>query len=706
MRRISQVWSMPFAALAASFAAVACGAAQDTKPATPATAATPAPAPTAEVPAPAAHAPAPALPPGIESASIDTSVAPCDDFFQYACGGWVKSHPIPEDQAGWGRFNVLAEQNELALKDILEQDRTKPGTEPYSKALGDFYDSCIDEAKVEKDGLKAIEPTLKEIQGVKDAAGLARAMAKMHLMGVYPFFNLSPEQDFKDATQMIAAIDQAGLGLPDRDYYLKDDAKMATMRDAYVAHAERVFGLLGDKPEVAKQEAQALFTFEKSLAEPQMARVDKRDPNKIYHRMDRAELAKTAPGFAWDAYFKEMGFPGITAINVYEPTYLAAVDKKLAGATKATWENELRPYLRFHLATGFAKVLPKRFVDEAFSFEKQLTGAEKLPPRWKQCVRAVDRGMGEALAIPFVKAKLGAEGKQATSNAIADIETAMLADLAKVTWMDDATRAKAIEKVHKIANKIGYPDVWRKYDTLKVDRASYAANAARSSTVETKRQLARIGKPVDRNEWGLTPPTVNAYYNPSLNEMVFPAGILQTPFYTQGAPVAVNFGGIGMVMGHELTHGFDDEGRQFDGSGNLTDWWGPKVVTEFEHRASCVADQFDGYVAVDDLHLNGKLTLGENIADLGGIKLALTALHSKGQATPEQDRQFFLGYAQSWCQSQRPELSRVRVRVDPHSPPKFRVNGPLSNTPDFAAAFSCQAGDAMVRAGDKACTVW
>jgi putative endopeptidase len=701
MRRKVTLWSIPLVALAA-----ACGAAEPTPVTAPPVASVTPSATVAIVPT-AAHAPAPPPPPGIEISSLDTAASPCDDFFQYACGGWIAKNPIPDDQGGWGRFNALAEQNEMALRDILEGDAKSPSKgDPYAKGLGEFYSSCIDEAAVEKAGTKALEPMMRRIAGVSDARGLAGALAHMNLLGSDAFFGVGSEQDFKDATQVIAAMDQGGLGMPDRDYYLKDDDKTVKVRDAYVAHVERVFILLGDKPAVAKTEAQAVFALEKELAGAQITRTEHRDPKNVYHRMNRSDLPKIAPTFAWDAYFKELGANDVKGINVYEPAYIAAIDKHLAAEPKDGWANEIRPYLRWQLERSYAKSLPKAFVDENFAFERELTGAAKILPRWKQCVRAVDNGMGEALAIPFVKVKLGAEGKQITQDMVKGIEASMQADLTTLAWMDDATRQRAIEKVHKLFNKIGYPDKWRNYDALQIEKNSYAGNVLRSNEFETKRQLAKIGKPVDRAEWGMTPPTVNAYYNPSLNEMVFPAGILQPPFYSSSAPQAVNFGGIGMVMGHELTHGFDDEGRQFDGDGNMKDWWTPTVGAEFDKRAACVANQFDGYVAVDDVHLNGKLTLGENLADLGGMKLALKTLHAKTPATPEADRQFFLGIAQVWCGARRPEVNRVRVRVDPHSPPRWRVNGPLSNTPEFAAAFSCQAGDAMVRSDEQRCTVW
>jgi endothelin-converting enzyme/putative endopeptidase len=701
MRRTSAlVLALPLLAFAPL---TACGASQPAAPLP----SVPAPPPAAVASAaPAVHAAAPPLPSGADVAAVDPSVSPCDDFFQYACGGWTKANPIPDDQAEWGRFDTLNEQNQLALRAVLEQDADKPTSDPYAKALGDLYASCMDEAGVEKDGLNALQPELKRIAAVSDLPSLAHELAHLGLMGVNPYFDLESQQDFGDATQEIATVLQSGLGLPDRDFYLNEDPKSAGIREKYTAHVERVFLLLGDKPERAKAEALAVFALEKELASKQISRADQRDPQKIYHKVDLDQLAKVAPSIPWKAYFGTVGLPKVAVINLQEPDYLKAVDARLAATPKGGWEAEVRPYLRWNLVSANLGRLPKRFVDERATFRREITGASKTPPRWKRCVDQADAAMGFALSIPFVKEKLGDAGKAATVDTVKSIEAAMQADLTGVAWLDDATRARALEKLHKIANMIGYPDQWRHYDGLVIDRKSNLGNVLRAGEFEARRELARVGKPVDRSEWEITPSTVNAYYDPSKNQMVFPAGILQTPFYSSSASPATNFGAIGMVMGHELTHGFDDEGRQFDGDGNLKDWWTPAVSKEFDTRASCVADQFSSYVAIDDVHLNGKLTLGENLADLGGLKLALAALRAKQPPSIEDDRRYFLGYADAWCVNVRPELARTLATIDPHSPPKWRVNGPLSNMPDFARAFSCQAGDAMVRPADKRCATW
>jgi endothelin-converting enzyme/putative endopeptidase len=466
--------------------------------------------------------------------------------------------------------------------------------------------------------------------------------------------------------------------------------------------------LAGEKPEQAKKDADTVLKIETQLAQASMSRVDRRDPNKIYHRIELAGIEKAAPKWNWKTYLKEMGVPEVTQINVTSPEYFAALNKMLTSVPVAEW----RAYLRWHLVHNVAPALSKAFVDENFAFYgKTLSGTAELEPRWKRCTKAVDRLMGEALGKAFVEKTFGAEGKERTQKMVREIEASMSADLDGLKWFDDATRTQAHEKLTAIANKIGYPEKWRNYDALEIQPNSYLVNAMRAEEFETKRQLAKIGKPLDRTEWGMTPPTVNAYYDPSMNEMVFPAGILQPPFFNKAAVRPVNYGAIGMVMGHELTHGFDDEGRQFDAKGNLRDWWTGPVGKEFETRAQCVVDQFNGYVSVDDLHLNGKLVLGENIADLGGLKLAHAAyVTARGSKEPQKigkwtdEQLFFLGAAQSWCTKRRPEMARMRVTTDPHSPPQFRIDGPLSNLPEFASAFQCKAGDKMVRKNQ--CTIW
>lgn len=661
-------------------------------------------------PAPAAPAAPPAPPPGIDLSMLDPQVDACTDFYQHACGAWLAKTEIPADRPTWTHgFSEVQERNQLVLQELLvaaAEGKAPEGTVDAAK-LGAAWTACMDEAGVEAAGLKPLQGHFDAIDKLKDAKGIGAALATLRFGGVSAGFTISVVQDFKDATQVIAQVDQGGMGLPDRDYYVKDDEKSVGIRAKYLEHVAKMLELSGQKPEAAKANAAMVMKFETALAKAALTRTERRDPERVYHRLEVAGLTKLAPKLPWAAMFKQWGFASLTQVNVTEPAFFQGLDLQVGKTPIAEW----KAYLRWQVLHAAASELGKAFVDEDFRFRSEaLTGAKALLPRWKRCVAMVDDALGFSLAQAFVAKTYGQDGKAKTVEMIKSIEKAFETKLPTYAWMDDTTRTPAKAKLDTLANKVGYPDVWQKYDGLEMNKATHLQNALNSGSFEFVRQLTKVGRPLDRTEWLMTPPTVNAYYDPSMNEMVFPAGILQPPFFDRSATDAVNYGAIGMVMGHELTHGFDDEGRRFDAKGSLTDWWSAGSTKAFEEKSSCVARQYDGYVAVDDLHLNGKLTLGENLADLGGLRLAFQAMKaagthkSYGAVTPE--KQFFYGYAQSWCQKSREAYSRMLVTVDPHSPARFRVIGPLSNMKEFAEAFGCKAGAPMVRAETDRCEVW
>jgi len=647
---------------------------------------------------------------GFDPSNLDKTCKPCDDFYQFAMGGWMKANPIPPEYSVWGSFSQLADKNQMNLREILEAAagaKAAPGSN--EQKIGDFYASCMDTAAIDAAGTKPIEPELTQIAAVQTLADLQAETARLHSRGVGALFRFSSTQDAKDSAQEIAAAFQGGLGLPEREYYLKPDEKSAKLRDAYVKHVANMFALLGDPGDVSGAQAAAVMKIETALATASMKNTDLRDPDKTYHKMTLADLRPVTPNFSWGAYFKAVGHPELKEINVGQPEFFKALDAQLAGTPTEDWKS----YLRWHLVNAAAPSLSEKFVNEDFEFRgKTLTGAKEIQPRWKRCVQATDRNLGEALGQVYVQKYFPPAAKARALEMVHNLLAALKDDLQTLPWMGPETRAQATAKLEAFMLKIGYTDKWRDYSALKMERRSYAENTVRSAEFDFARRLNKIGKPVDRTEWGMTPPTVNAYNNSSMNEIVFPAGIMQPPFYDPNADDAVNYGGMGAVIGHEITHGFDDHGSKFDGKGNLKDWWTPEDLKNFNARAKCVSDQFDGYAVDGDLHENGKLVLGESIADLGGLAIAYAAYEKSLQGKPRPpdkdgftpEQRFFLGWAQVWGANQRIEYARLMANTNPHPLGRFRGNGPLSNMAEFAKAFGCKHGDAMVR--EQACKIW
>jgi putative endopeptidase len=655
-------------------------------------------------------------PPPLDPKNMDTSVKPQDDFYLYANGGWLQRNPVPPEYSRWGSFDELTEKNQNALRKITEKaanTHADEKTAPEVQKVGDYYASGMDEKTIEAARLKPLEEELKRIDAIKDRADLLKAISHLHTIGVGALFEFGSGQDAKESSRDIAQAQQGGLGLPDRDYYTKTDEDSKKKRAAYVEHVAKMLTLLGEPADKAAEDAKKIMALETSLATASRTRVELRDPEKNYNKMKQADLQKITPDWNWADYFKGIKLADPGDINVGQPDFFKAANAAFKDASIEGWKT----YLRWHLINAAAEDLSKDFVNEDFNFKQGvLRGTKQIKPRWKRVVASTDDALGEALGKLYVADYFPPEAKARALEMINNLKVALADRIKTLDWMDEPTKQQALKKLAAMNVKIGYPDKWRDYSLLKIDRGPYVSNTMRAANFEVNRQLKKIGKPVDRTEWGMTPPEVNAYYNPYMNEIVFPAGILQPPFFDPKADDPVNYGGMGAVIGHEMTHGFDDQGRQFDAAGNLRDWWSKQSADEYNKRRKAVVDQYSGYEPLPGSHINGELTQGENIADIGGIKLAYSALQKALEKDPQArdqkidgftpEQRFFLGWAQVWRANQRDEDLRLRLTTDPHSPTRYRCNGPIANMPEFQQAFNIPDGSSMVRTADKRVNIW
>jgi putative endopeptidase len=650
---------------------------------------------------------------GFDIGNLNREAQACQDFNAFANGGWMQKNPIPPAYSRWGNFEKLSEQNQDVLHQILEglvqQKSLAKGSS--EQKVADFYASCMNEPDIEEGGANPLSPELKRIDAIKDLKDVQAEIARLHTQRIPVVFGFGAGQDFKNSRNVIAQVVQGGLGLPDRDYYTKTDERSVKTRAEYLKHVANMFMLLGDNAEKAQAEAQTVMSIETKLAENSLTREERRNPEANYHKMTVKELSALTPHFDWSSFLKEIGLSSIDTLNVGQPEFFRAADALLASTSVNDWQT----YFRWHLVNAAAGTLSSKFVQEDFNFNgKFLQGTQEILPRWKRCVASTDRALGQALGQLYIGKTFTPEAKSRAQEMVKNLIAALRDDLTTLSWMSDQTRQRAIAKLEAFVRKIGYPDKWRDYEALQVSRGPYYNNAVNAGVFELRRNLSKIGKPLDRTEWGMTPPTVNAYYSPSMNEIVFPAGILQPPFYDPQADDAINYGGIGAVIGHEMTHGFDDQGAKFDAEGNLVNWWTPEDYAKFKERTDCVVKQFDAFEVEPGLHQIGARVVGESVADLGGLTVAYAAYQKSLEGKPRPpviagftpEQRFFLGWAQIWAQNIRPEAARFRVATDPHPLGRFRVNGPLSNMPQFAQAFQCKTGDAMVRPPEKRCQIW
>lgn len=662
--------------------------------------------------APRAPRPLAELPytPGVDLTALDKSVDPCVDLYAFACGGWKRNNPVPPDQARWGVYSKLQDENEQFLWGLLVAagDTTRARNASEQK-IGDYFAACMDEAAAEAAGARPLERDLAAIAALASKAELAPLLARLHLEGSAALFGFGSSQDLRDSSQVIAWATSGGLGLPDRDYYVQDAQDKRELRTKYEAHVARSLRLVGDTPEAAARAAADVLRIETALARHTLTRVERRDPRKLDNPKTIVELQALVPSFRWSDYLAGAKL-AITRLNVTEPEFYRGLEAVLAGEELPA----LRHYLRWQLVRSASQYLSKDFVEAAFEFYgRTLRGIAEPTPRFKRCVRWVDRDLGEALGQVFVEKTFPPAVKARALDMVVRIEAAMQQRLQALPWMSAETKRQALVKLGAMRNKIGYPERWRDYAALEVRRGDLLGNVTRAQSFEARRQLAKIGQPVDKGEWQMTPPTVNAYYDPTMNDMNFPAGVLQPPLFDARMDDAPNYGNTGGTIGHELIHGFDDEGRRFDAQGNLRDWWSDQDAREFERRAQCIVDQYAQYTVVDDIKLNSRLTLGEDVADLAGLILAWDAwraatasqrLEPRDGLTPEQ--RFFVGFAQWTCENERDENKRLNAVTNPHSPGQYRINGVVVNMPEYAAAFACKPGQPMVKPAEQVCRVW